>query len=311
MSRIKRRAVIISAVILLLILGICILQLISERSQEDDPERTMLIEDEIMDVDISQNTSGWFFGSMRSAQEPDTILERAKKFTFQESADAIPQPLNELDGRDVLRYLEREVFNEDIIQGYYRSAAPESYETEIYSYIEFNGKKYDLGRVAYGLEDDFSEWGGTSFEFTKVGIALDAAYKTIYAQFKVYGAKYDATAYYIIDDGTPKFIYEIIGVDEYYNYDDSGVYSISSTDYHVPFNEYIIYKFDLENEKILFTNLLTFFDCDGVEFDKYRRLFFTCRKRPDDEMEAGSEISERGNVYTFDNGEFVPRYTPV
>jgi hypothetical protein len=259
------------------------------------------------DAAETENTPEW-----TPELELDPTLERTKKFTFQESVDVVPQPLNELDEQYVLRYiLEREVFGEDIVQGYYRSTSPESYETAVHSYIEIGGKKYDVGQVCYG-EDNTVESDGTRFYRLSLSLGdLDAAYKTIYVQYKSYGAKYVSTAYYIIEDDIPKFIYEIIGVDEYYHYDDSGVYSISSTDYHVPFNEYVIYKFDLENEKILFTNLLTFFDCDGVEFDKYRRLFFTCRKGPDDEIDAGPEFSERGNVYTFDNGEFVLCYTPV
>jgi hypothetical protein len=56
---------------------------------------------------------------------------------------------------------------------------------------------------------------------------------------------------------------------------------------------------------------LTFFDCDGVEFDKYRRLFFTYKK-PDGDMQDGLIDRKRGNVYAFnDNGAFEVVYAPV
>jgi predicted heme/steroid binding protein len=231
-------------------------------------------------------------------------------FAFHDKKALYSAPLQILDDsviRDII--FSEQTIDSDIAQGFYRKAYDDEPQN-IYSYIEVDGKKYDIGQVAYG-EDGTLANGFGNFQFLKSNFNLDVSNADIYQQYKIYGAAYDAVAYYTIEDGAPIFLCEIPGVIAYSDYDMSGVTAILSTDRAAPYTEYTVNKLNLYDNILQFTKLSELLDCDGVYYDDERggrgALFFTYHM-PSDSNQINPED---GCVYSFDNGRFILRYTPA
>ncbi|MDR3207897.1 MAG: hypothetical protein LBT60_06140 [Oscillospiraceae bacterium] len=105
----------------------------------------------------------------------------------------------------------------------------------------------------------------------------------------------------------PSLLCEVLGMSAYYDYDGDGYQEILSTDRSMPFTGYTIYKFDLEHHELRYADLLKRLQCDGVDYDTHRGLFFTYHM-----VEDGNQEIQRGdgNIYALEGRAFVCRYTP-
>jgi hypothetical protein len=197
----------------------------------------------------------------------------------------------------------------DINQGFYRKNNDDEPQN-IYSYIEINEKKFNIGQIGYG-EDSILKSGSGNFWFLESNFDLDKSDVIIYQQYKIYGAAYDAVAYYIIENEVLLLLCEISGVISYSDYDMSGITAILSIERTMPYTEYIVSKFDLQDKLLHYTCLTDLLDCDGVFYDKEREgrgeLFFTYHIPAD----LSHTNPTDGCVYSFDKGVFKLRYTPA
>ncbi|MCL2627926.1 MAG: hypothetical protein FWD44_04415 [Oscillospiraceae bacterium] len=223
-------------------------------------------------------------------------------FEFQQEKALLMQPLQVLpfylEG-DYDSFYATQTTSTDIRQGFYEPG-DDQLPFDIISFIEIDGVLYSLGQVAYGDNAFLSSLReGYAYRFSPIGtLKLDTASAVIYAQHKSYGAKYDAVAYYIIEDGVPVLLTEIAGVVKYSFFDQSGVEAILSTDRALPYTQYTVSKFDLENQKLYYTNLTDLLMCDGVSYNEDDELYYTWHRPP----ASDSEEPVEGHTYTFVKG---------
>jgi hypothetical protein len=244
--------------------------------------------------------------------------------SFETTEAMIPSELSLLNAGDVGKLIITErIFapnelNIRLEQSIYRSKESES-ENDFHAYLSIDGVKYDLGKVGYG--DDYyyakslqnqtfsplvPSGEDLSFPPLPVGGAL-------FKLHKFYGAKYDAVAYYLLTDGIPFFLCELIGVVEYSDYDGDKLIEILGTDRSVPYTGYTIYKLDLEHNVLRVANLNNLLGCDGIHYDEaWTKLFFTYDKWFDESIgDSGQYVLKNNNIYRCIDGIFVCEYAPV
>ena len=248
-------------------------------------------------------------GEISAPLEPSANIFHTPEiaFAFQEKKPLSMTPLQAVKKGAVEKIVfSEQTVNQGMFQGFYRKKDIDEPQN-IYSYIEIGGTRYDLGQIAYG-EDNILAGESGNFRFSEPDFKLDISGAAVYRQYKTYGAKYDAVAYYTIENGIPIFLCEITGVTGYADYDASGVMSVLSTDRAVPFTEYTVNKFDLSDKTLHFTSLTELLSCDGIYYEEeHGRLFFTFHKP------TGSNWvnPEDGCVYSFADGVFLLRYIPA
>jgi hypothetical protein len=185
-----------------------------------------------------------------------------------------PQPLSVLDESNVDTVFFTAPSNaEGVAQGLYtRKDAADDYSR--YSFLEIGGVKYDLGNIGSRVYVSDAELG--NFAFSPVSFSSRDAKVPQYSQNKSFGAAYVSTGYYSIADGVPYFWYEVIGMSEYgriynifvpmhYDFDGDGVDELLAGDFAV-ISQLTIYKWDLDNGRMLSCNLNELLGADGMEY---------------------------------------------
>jgi hypothetical protein len=224
-------------------------------------------------------------------------------FVFQREKPLSMEPLQVLNESTVKSVISEQIIYSDITQGFYRSSEAELVDVDIYSYIEIDGVKYDLGKIAFGEDNVLSLRSGyADYRFMTVRhLKLDASDATIYQQSKGYGTKSASVSYYIIKNGVPVFLTEVFGVEKYTDFDASGVTAILSTDRAVRYTEWTVSKLDLRKKVLHFTVLNELLKCDSVDYSNGR--FYTSNEPPN----LGQEPPIEGYTYSLNDRGFVPK----
>lgn len=204
-------------------------------------------------------------------------------------------PLQESTVKKVLRKDSVKISSFSITQSFYRSSVAALPDVEIYSYLDINGTKYDLGHVSYG--EDTSVTGCKT-------IAETAFVPGAFGQYKLYGAKYDAVAYIRIDDsGVPKFLFEITGVLKELDVDGVDNYELIATDRSLPLMRMTLYQWDESNSQLLMLSLNKLLGADSIDYSaRYKDGLFHTQNLPI----SDDGVLKEGKVYEINNGSFVP-----
>ncbi|MDR0916945.1 MAG: M56 family metallopeptidase [Oscillospiraceae bacterium] len=228
--------------------------------------------------------------------QPDIV-----PLTYDTSADATPRRLVELDASTVLRKI-AELGDVDLGGGlrqvYYRSSEAELPDVEVFSYLEYGGKKYALGHIGYGTINDSlfrtdtphrTMWG----EFAGNGLPY-------FGLIKAYGANSVGIAYYEMLDDEIYAVFEIPMVGMYRDFDGDGADEIISTFNHSP-NELWIYKYDRAGNLLLSTGLKECFAAFSVEYSPADGIFRTYFENPDNINDGDIPYLLDGASYRYDN----------